>query len=34
MRPLKFEWREGPHGVESLTIIGEKGKFTFAPDLS
>jgi hypothetical protein len=29
MRPLKFEWREGPHGVDSLKIIGEKGIFIF-----
>ena len=34
MRALKLEWREGPHGVDSLRIIGENGSFTFVPDSS
>lgn len=34
MRALKFEWREGPHGVESLKIVGERGTFTFEHDAS
>lgn len=34
MRALKFEWREGPHGVDSLKIVGERGIFTFRPNPS
>ena len=29
MHPLKFEWREGPHGVDSLKVVGEHGILTF-----
>jgi hypothetical protein len=32
LHPLKFEWAEGPHGVDRLKIIGAEGIFTFAPN--
>ena len=34
VRELKFEWREGSRGVDSLKIVGENGAFTFEPDIS